>query len=87
MNNQEKVFLQYSCLPKDVLREIYHFWIKNSISSRDKRSGRNEINIIKLKYMQIHERILDFEDENIREFTKIKNKWYEKPHEKSTYDK
>ena len=74
MNHQEKVFLQYSCLPKDVLREIYHFWIKNSISSRDKRSGRNEINIIKLKYMQIHERILDFEDENIREFTKIKKK-------------
>ena len=72
MDNQGKVFLQHSCLPKDVLRDIYHFWIKNSIPSTDKRSGRNEMNIIKLKYMQIHKRILDFEDENITEFTKIK---------------
>ena len=74
MDNQGKVFLQHSCLPKDVLRDIYHFWIKNSIPSTDKRSGRNEMNIIKLKYMQIHKRILDFEDENITEFTKIKKK-------------
>ena len=49
MDNHEKDFLPHSYLPNDVLKEIYQFWIKVQIKcSTDKRSGRNEIYIIKI---------------------------------------
>ena len=35
-DNHEKVFLPRNCIPNDVLKEIYHFWIKNSIPSTDR---------------------------------------------------
>ena len=28
IDNHEKVFLPRNCLPNDVLKEIYHFWMK-----------------------------------------------------------
>ena len=66
-----KVFLPRNCLPNDVLKEIYHFLIKNSIPSTNRRSGRGEMCITKMKYMHVHKHTLDFEDENITGFTKI----------------
>ena len=74
IDSHEKVFLACNCLPNDVLKEIYHFWIKNSIPSTDRRSGRDEMCITKVKYMRVDEHTLDFEDENTSEFTKIKKK-------------
>ena len=72
IDNHEKVFLPRNCLPNDVLKEIYHFWIKNSIPSTDRRSGRDEMCITKMNYIHVNKHTLDFEDENITEFTKIK---------------
>ena len=72
IDNQEKVFLPRNCLPNDVLKEIYHFWMRSSILSTDRRSGPDEMCITKMKYMHVHKHTLDFEDENITEFTKIK---------------
>ena len=63
IDNHEKVFLPRSCLPNDVLKEIYHFWIKNSIPSTDRGSGRDEMCITKMKYNHFHKHTLDFEDE------------------------
>ena len=83
IDNHEKVLFPRNCLPNDVLKEIYHFWIKNSIPSRDKRSGRDEMCITKMKYMHVHKHTLDFEDENITEFTKIKKNWTSKSYMKS----
>ena len=72
IDNHEKVFLPRNCLPNDVLKEIYHFWIKSSIPSTDRRSGRDEMCITKMNYIHVNKHTLDFEDENITEFTKIK---------------
>ena len=69
IDNQEKVLLPSNCFPNDVLKEIYYFWIKNSIPSTD--TGRNEMCITKMRYMPVHKHTLDFEDENITELTKI----------------
>ena len=71
IHNHEKIFLPRNCLPNDVLKEIYQFWIKNSISSTDSKSGRDEMCITKMKCMHVHKHTLDFEEENIAEFTKI----------------
>ena len=71
IDNHENTFLSCNYLPNDVLKEICHFWIKNSIPSTDRRSGRDEMCIIKMKYKHVHKHTLDFEDENITEFTKI----------------
>ena len=57
--------------PNDVLKEIHHFWIKNSIPSIDRRSGHDKICFTKMKYMQVQKHTLDIEDESITEFTKI----------------
>ena len=63
IDNHEKAFLPRNCLPNDVLKRIYHFWIKNSISSTDRRSGRDEMCSTKMKCMHVHKHTLDFEDE------------------------
>ena len=63
IDNHERVFLPHSCLSNDVLKEIYHFWIKNSIPSTDRGSGRDEMCITKMKYNHFHKHTLDFEDE------------------------
>ena len=70
MDNHEKVFLPRNCLPNDVLKEICHFGIKNSIPSTD-RSGRDEMCIAKIKYIHVHKHTLDFEDQKNTEFTEI----------------
>ena len=58
-------------------------WIKNSIPSTDGRSGRDEMCITKMKFMHVHKHTLDFEDENITEFTKIKKDGTSKSYMKS----
>ena len=49
IDNHAKVFLPRNCLPNEVLKEIYHFWIKNSIPSTGRRSGRDEMFITRSK--------------------------------------
>ena len=46
IDNHEKVFLPHSCLSNDVLKEIYHFWIKNSIPSTDR-------DLVVMKYVSL----------------------------------
>ena len=71
IDNHEKVFLPRNCFSNDVLKEIYHFSIKNSTPSADRRSGLEEMCITKMKCVHVHKHTLDFEYENITEFTKI----------------
>ena len=43
--------------------------------------------ITKIRYMHVHKHTLDFEDENITEFTKVEKKWDLKNlQERSSYD-
>ena len=39
-------------LPANLLNEIYLFWVKNCISSTDRRSSRDAIYVNKRKYLQ-----------------------------------
>ena len=54
-----------------VLNEVYSFWIKNSILSKDSRSGCDAIYISKIKYLQEYKHTLEFEGENTSEFDKV----------------
>ena len=78
IDNHEKDFFPRNCLPNDVLKEIYHFWIKNSIPSTDRRSSRDKMCITKMKHMHVQKHAMDFEDKNITEFTKIKKIGHQK---------
>ena len=78
IDNHEKDFLPDNCLPNDVLKEIYHFCIKNSIPSTDRRSGCDEMCITKMMHTHVHKHTTDFEDKNITEFTKIKKTGHQK---------
>ena len=72
MNNYMKVFARHKSLLANDLKEIYSFWVKNSIPSTDRRSSRDSIYVNKRKYLQEYNHVLDIEDESIFEFIKVK---------------
>ena len=49
--------------------EIYNYWLKPEVSiiSVDRRNGRNEIKITKMKYISQFKHLQDIDDKNIRE--------------------
>ena len=72
INNTKKVFVPRNSLPNVVFNEVYSFWIKNSILSTNRRSDRHAIYVSKMKYLWKYKQTLEFEDENISEFIKVK---------------
>ena len=56
-------------LPQSIHHEIYNYWLKPEVSiiSVDRRNGRNETKITKMKYISQFKHLQDIDDENIRE--------------------
>ena len=72
INNTTKVFVPRNSAPNVVHNQVYSLWIKNSISSTDRKSDSDTIYVSKMKYLREQESTLELEDENISEFVKVK---------------
>ena len=71
INNYKKVFVPRNSLPANVLKEIYSFWVKNSIPITYRRPSHDVIYLNKRKYLQEYKHAVDIEDENISDFTNV----------------
>ena len=76
LENYKREHVARNSLPEKVRDDIYKFWLfeENSIPSTDRRSGKDKVQISKMKYLQEYKHLKDIHDENITESSQVSKK-------------